>query len=256
MATNKEKANQARLKVLEMIYKGQSSHIGSNFSIIDVLTVLFDKVDLKKDKIVFSKGWVAASAYYFLSKKGLVTEKELKTYCQEGSKFIGLVEPNVAGIEAAGGSMGYGLPFGVGFALAKKLKREEGKVYVVMSDGEMQIGTTWESILIAAQHKLDNLVVVVDKNKLQAMGTTKEVLNIDPLPPKWTAFDWLTMNIDGHDFGDIENALEIMPHKPMVIIANTIKGKGVKFMENDNLYHYKNLTKAEYTNAKKLLCSY
>lgn len=255
MATYKQQALDARLKVLQMVYEGQTSHIGSNFSCIDLLTVLFDKIDVAKDKVVFSKGWVAASAYYFLAKVGILPEASLDLFCKEGSPLIGLVEPNVPGIEAAGGSMGYGLPFGVGFALAKKLNGDTGKIYVLMSDGEMAVGTTWESALIAAHHKLDNLVVIVDKNKLQAMGTTNEVLGIDPLYPKWVAFGWSVVNIEGHDFLDIQGALENTPHKPTIIIANTVKGKGVSFMEDSNLYHYKNLTEEEYNDAKKELCN-
>lgn len=249
--TYKQKANDARLKVLDMIFKGQSSHIGSNFSCIDILTVLFEKIDLKKDKIVFSKGWVAASAYYFLSKKGLIESSDLDTFCQEGSPLIGLVEPNIPGIEAAGGSMGYGLPFAVGFALAKKLKGEEGKVYVLMSDGEMAIGTTWESALIATKHKLDNLVILIDSNGYQAMGKVEDVL-----PSNFPYDTGKTNNVDGHDYDEIERALTVVgsTDKPCFINFHTIKGKGVSFMENNNLYHYKNLTQEEYDNAKKELC--
>ncbi|MDO8663590.1 MAG: 1-deoxy-D-xylulose-5-phosphate synthase N-terminal domain-containing protein, partial [Candidatus Wildermuthbacteria bacterium] len=153
----KEIAKQARIKVLDLIYRAQVSHIGSNFSCIDLLTVIFENADLDKDKIILSKGWVAASLYYFLWRKGRITKEELDSFCRPGSKFIGLAEPIIPEIPAAGGSMGFGLPFGVGFALAKKLKKENGKVFVLMSDGEMQIGTTWESALIGAHHKLDNL---------------------------------------------------------------------------------------------------
>ncbi|HNR81707.1 MAG TPA: 1-deoxy-D-xylulose-5-phosphate synthase N-terminal domain-containing protein, partial [Candidatus Pacearchaeota archaeon] len=166
----KKIANDARIRVLEMIYKAQTSHIGSNYSCIDLLAVIFEKADLNKDKVVLSKGWAAASLYYFLKEKGRITETDLESYCQTGSKFIGLAEPIIPDIPAAGGSMGFGLPFGVGFALAKKTKKEAGKIFVLMSDGEMQIGTTWESALIAAHHKLDNLLVFVDVNGLQAMG--------------------------------------------------------------------------------------
>ena len=137
----KKIANDARKKVLEMIYRAQSSHIGSNFSCIDILSVLFGRMDLKKDKFIASKGWVAASVYYFLAQKGVIPAADLERYCQPGEEeYIGLVEPRgVFGMEFAGGSMGYGLPAGVGFALAKKLNREEGNIHVLMSDGEMQI---------------------------------------------------------------------------------------------------------------------
>jgi len=252
----REIARQARIKVLDLIYKAQTSHIGSNFSCIDLLTVIFDKIDLDKDKIILSKGWAAASLYYFLWRKGRITEEELNSYCQPGSKFIGLAEPIIPEIPAAGGSMGFGLPFGVGFALAKKMKKEDGKIFVLMSDGEMDCGTTWESALIAAHHALDNLIVFVDCNGLQAMGKVKEILNVEPLKEKWGAFGWKVQEIDGHNFEEIENVfslLSALKKQPLVVIARTIKGKGVSFMENDNIYHYKAPSDDEYQKAMQEL---
>lgn len=252
----KKISTEARKKVLELIYKAQTSHIGSNFSCIDLLTVIFEKSDLDKDKIILSKGWAAASLYYFLLRKGKITKEELDSYCQPGSKFIGLAEPIIPEIPAAGGSMGFGLPFGVGFALAKKLKKEKGKVFVLMSDGEMQIGTTWESALISVHHRLDNLVIIVDFNGLQAMGKVQDILNIEPLKDKWQAFGWEVREIDGHNFEEIEKSLTAPPfqkEKPTVILAKTIKGKGVSFMEGNNLYHYKAPSEEEYQKALKEL---
>jgi len=258
----KEIALETRKAVLRMIYKAQTSHIGSNFSCIDILTVLYkianiDK-DLKedRDRIVISKGWVAASVYYFLAQKGIIPEEDLENYCKEGCKYIGLVEPYVRGIEAAGGSMGFGLPFGVGFALAKKIRKEKGKAFILMSDGEMDIGTTWESALIANHHHLDNLVAIIDFNGLQAMGRVKEILDIEPLKDKWEAFGWEVREIDGHNFKEIEKALLAPPsseRKPVVIIAKTIKGKGVSFMEGENIWHYKAPSEEEYNRALKEL---
>jgi len=263
VANYKKIAAEARRVVLRLIYQAQTSHIGSNFSAIDMLAVLYNIADIDKDlkedrdRIVISKGWIAASAYYFLAEKGIIPKEDLETYCKEGSKYIGLVEPYVRGIEAAGGSMGFGLPFGVGFALAKKIKKEKGKVFILMSDGEMQIGTTWESALIAAHHKLDNLFVIVDFNELQAMGFVKEILNIEPLKDKWKAFGWEVREIDGHNFEEIEKALvgpALGKDKPVVIIARTIKGKGVSFMENNNEWHYRAPEKDEYDRAMQELC--
>jgi len=255
----KEISTEARKKVLELIWKAQTSHIGSNLSAIDILTVLYGIADIDKDmkedrdRIVVSKGWVAASVYYFLAKIGIILEKDLQTYCQEGSKYVGLAEPNVRGIEAAGGSMGFGLPFGVGFALAKKIKKEKGRIFVLMSDGEMEIGTTWESALIAAHHKLNNLTVIVDFNKLQAMGKVKDILNIEPLKDKWKAFGWDVLEINGHDFKAIEKSLTSSTKKPRIVIAKTTKGKGISFMEGNNIYHYKELSDQEYQKALKEL---
>lgn len=241
-------ARDARLKVLDLIYKAQTSHIGSNFSCIDILTVLFEKIDLDKDRFVLSAGWKAASLYYFLWKKGRITLEQLDSYCQEGSKFIGLAEPIIPEIQIAGGSMGLGLPGAVGIALAKKLKGEEGTVYCLMSDGELQIGTTWESLLIAEQQKLDNLVIIVDQNGFQAMGKTDDILKVHGVL-------WGDTRIDGHNHKSIEDVLFVNKRfsVPQRIVALTIKGKGVSFMENQNLYHYKQLSEDEYEKAKKEL---
>lgn len=238
-----EKAKQARLKVLDMVFKAQSSHLGSNFSCIDILTVLFDLADLSKDKVIFSKGWVAASAYYFLAEKGVIPKEDLARFCgPDEEQYIGLLEPTVPGVNFAGGSMGYGLPAAVGFALAKKMRGEEGTIYVLLSDGEVQIGTFWESMLLAHQHKLDNLVVIIDNNGLQAMGYTDEILKIrlpfDPMP------------INGHNFSEIHRALTFKVYEePSLIDAITTKGKGWRAAEGNNLYHYKAPSQAEYEEA-------
>ena len=245
----KKISNEARKKVLEIIYKAQASHIGSNFSCIDLLTGIFEKIDLNQDKFILSKGWAAASLYYFLWKKGKITQEELDSFCMPESKFIGLAEPIIPEIPAAGGSMGFGLPFGVGFAISKKLEKEQGKIFVLMGDGEIQCGTTWESAMIASHHKLNNLIVFVDFNGLQAMGKVKDVLGIEPLKDKWEAFGWDVKEIDGHNFEEIEESLSdalYSKEKPTVIITKTIKGKGVSFMEGDNLYHYKAPSQKEY----------
>ena len=253
-ADYKKIATEARKTVLRLIFKAQTSHIASNFSVIDLLTVLFGTTDLDRDKIILSKGWAAASLYYFLWRKGRITEEELNSYCQPGSKFIGLAEPIIPEIPAAGGSMGYGLPFGVGFALAKKIKKEKGRVFVVMSDGELQIGTTWESLLIAKQHNLSQLVVLVDNNSWQAMGRTKDILNVEPIEERIRSFGWEVRRIDGHNYERIEHALQIeSENAPLLIVCDTIKGKGAKKFEDNNLYHYKELSKEEYEEALKEL---
>ncbi len=249
MPNYSEIAKNARLKTLEMIYKAQTSHIGSNFSCVDIAAVLYENSDLSKDKIIWSKGWAAATAYYFLAEKGVIPKEDLDSFCQGDSKYIGLVEPSVKGIDFAGGSMGMGLPAGTGFALAKKLKKEEGQIFVIMSDGEMQIGMTWESAMIANHHNLNNLIVIVDCNQFQAMGKTNEILNIEPLAEKWQSFGWDVKAIDGHDFQEIEKAIKTKNQKPLVIIAKTTKGKGVSFMEENNMYHYKQISEDEHNRA-------
>jgi len=258
MTDYKQISIEARKKVLEMIYKAQSSHIGSNFSCIDIISVLFEKMDLKNDKFIASKGWVAASVYYFLAEKGIIPKEDLERFYKPGeTEYIGLVEPQGKfGMEFAGGSMGFGLPAGVGYALAKKMDKKNGNIHVLLSDGEMQIGTVWESVLIAKQHNLSNLVAWIDNNRLQAMGETKDILNIEPLDERIKSFGWNVQRIDGHDFEAIETALKNLSNSsPNMIICDTIKGKSWKRAENNNLYHYKNLSEEEYNEASRELNS-
>src|SRR3990167_7318671 len=246
-------ANDARKKVLEMIFHGGVSHIGSNFSSIDLLTVLFEKTDLNRDKILFSKGCVAASAYYFLSKKGIIPKQDLEKFCDGESPYIGLVEPTIKGIWAAGGSMSYGLPFGTAFAWDKKNKDEDGNIYILMSDGEQAMGQNYEAARVASHYKLDNLTAIIDYNKLCGMGKTNEILNIEPLSDYWKSLGWDIVEIDGHNYKEIETALAIRGggglNKPYVIIAHTIKGKGISFMEGNNDWHYRHLDEETYNKA-------
>lgn len=256
-----KKARDARLAVLKMIHEAESSHIGSNFSCIDILTVLFEHMNMQKDEFICSKGWVAASVYYFLSEKGVIPKEDLSRYCREGEDvYIGLVEPqNKWGLRAAGGAVGYGLSFGVGFALSKKLKGEEGTVYVLMSDGEQQVGMVYESALVAAHHGLNNLVAIIDNNHFQATGRPSEVLNIEPLDKKWKSWGWDVWDINGHNLNQIRNTLSkayvysgLTDKKPapQVIIANTIKGKGVSFMKDKLEWHYRNVDAEHYQKAR------
>lgn len=253
-----EKALKARRKVMEMVHAAGTSHIGSNLSCIDILTVLFDKLNLDaemrpdRDRFVLSKGWAAASLYYFLAEKGVIPKEDLETYCKPGSKYIGLAEPYVKGVEAAGGAMGHGFPMAVGMALAAKRGGESWKTYCLMSDGEVACGTTWESALIAAHHKLNNLKVIIDYNKWQAIGATDDVLRIAPLERNWPE-GWVVIEVDGHDHSQIEQALESEPSKPTLIIAHTVKGKGVSFMEDKLKFHYQNVTDEMYEMAMKEL---
>ena len=258
MVNYKKIAREARLGILEMIYQAQSSHIGSNYSSVDILAVLFEMMDLEKDKLIISKGWIAAAVYWFLAEKGIIPKEDLKRYCVDGeNKYIGLTEPHKKfGLEFAGGSMGYGLPAGVGYAMSKKIKKEEGNVYVLMGDGELAIGTTWESALIAAHHNLNNLYVIVDNNFLQAMGSVHQILKVEPLKDKWEAFSWHYEEMNGHRHDQMEIKLRpTLRDRPSIFIAKTTKGKGVSFMENDNIWHYKAPSEEEYAKARLQLSS-
>lgn len=253
-------ANDARRKILELIWKAQTSHIGSNLSCVDLAAVLFEKVDLDRDRVIFSAGWKAATLYYFLWRKGRISLEELESYCQEGSKFIGLAEPIHPDIPAAGGSMGLGFSMAVGMARARKNLGKEGKIYVLMSDGELHCGNVWESILKAGHEKLNNLVLIVDLNGFCAMGKTREILDVNKssywsnLMMKFHSFGWAGKYpyIDGHNYKEIEKALS-KNYGPYPILAKTIKGKGISFMEGNNDWHYRRIDDESYELAQKEL---
>lgn len=250
-------ARVARIAVLNMIHAAQSSHIGSNFSCIDILTVLFEHMNVEQDEFICSKGWVAASVYYFLAEKGIIPKEHLERYCKEGEEtYIGLIEPQGKfGLRAAGGAVGYGLSFAVGFALSKKLKDDQGKVYVLLSDGEMDCGMVWESAKVAVKYKLDNLIAIVDNNGFQATGRKTEILPTGNLFAIWNQLGWNAQPIDGHDFSEIHSSLlSSFPNLPKILLANTTKGKGVSFMENKLEWHYRNVTPPLYQQAVTELC--
>jgi transketolase len=243
----KELAREARIKVLTMIHRAGTSHIASNFSAIDLATVIY--ANLKEgDEVFWSKGWAAASVYYFLAQQKKFPKKDLEKF--PNAPYLALAETLVNGVLVSGGSMAHGLPVALGLALGKKLAGEKGMVYCIMGDGEMQEGTIWESAQIAQHHKLDNLTVIIDYNKWCAMGQVNDVCNMEPLQARWEGFNWNAVRIDGHHHGNIERAiLRERLGKPLVIIAETVKGKGVSFMENHLLYHYKHVDDAEYEKA-------
>ena len=259
-------SKEIRKKVLKMAFEARASHIGSSLSEVDILTVLYFKIlsiDPKnpwfddRDRFILSKGHGVAALYATLSQKGFFPENILDTYCKEGGKLPGHSTRNCApGVEVSTGSLGHGLPMGAGMALAGKRDKKNYRVFVLMSDGECDEGTTWEAALFASHHGLDNLIVIIDYNKLQAFGRTNEVLNLEPLKEKWQSFGWKVKEIDGHNFSEIENALSRIPFektKPSLIIANTVKGKGISFMEDKLEWHYKNLTQEDYGKALKEL---
>lgn len=245
--TYRNKAKEARKEILTLVHKAGTSHIASNFSVLDIMTVLYENLK-QGDEVILSKGWAAASLYYFLWKQGKITREQLESFPKP--PFYGLAETTVNGVLCSGGSMGHGLPIATGIAIGKKRAKEEGTIYCIMSDGEMQEGTTWESAQIAAQHKLDNLVVIIDFNKWTAMGKTEDVCNLEPFDKRWQGFNWATDRIDGHNHEQIEMAIKSRTFgMPRAIIADTIKGKGVKMFEDRILYHYSHVDKETYEKA-------
>lgn len=255
-----------RKKVLKMFFDSQTAHLSSSLSEVDILAVLYFKIlsiDSKnptaenRDRFLLSKGHGAAGLYATLAQRGFFAESVLNTYCKDGGKLPGHSTRNCApGVEVSTGSLGHGLPMGAGMALAGKRDGKNYRVFVLMSDGECEEGSVWEAALFASHHQLDNLIGIIDYNKLQAFGRTNEVLNLEPLAKKWQSFGWQVKEINGHNFSEIENALSQIPFektRPSLVIANTVKGKGVSFIENKLEWHYKNLTKEEYELALKEL---
>ncbi|MDP2647772.1 MAG: transketolase [Candidatus Yanofskybacteria bacterium] len=261
-----KKARELRRQIIKMIYKARASHIASAYSVLDIVLYLYSfilRIDPKnpknqeRDRFILSKGWAVSALYAVLADRGFFKMKELDSYCMDGSKFIGIATMSgVPGVETTTGSMGHGLPVGAGMAIAGKKLKSNRRVFVVISDGELDEGSTWEAILFAGHNHLDNLVVVVDYNGLQSFGRTKDVLNLDPLPEKFRAFGWMVTEAKGHDFISLEKAFAKLPlgkGKPTAIIAHTIKGKGVSFMENRNEWHYKYPSEADLAAALKEL---
>lgn len=240
-------AREVRRKVLTMIHKAETAHTASNFSVTDLGVVLYENLK-PEDRVVWSKGWAAATTYVLLARRGQIPEKDLEIFPKK--PYINLLEYGVEGIETTGGSMGHGLPVALGIAIGQKKASTPGMVYCIMSDGELNEGTSWEGALVGGHHELDNLVVLVDRNTWQAMGKTEEVLRLEPLEDKWRAFGWDIARVDGHDHHAIEKALLApMQGKPRVIICDTVKGKGVSFMEHTLVFHYKVIDKETYDKA-------
>ncbi len=203
---------------------------------------------------MWSKGWAAATTYILLARRGQIPESDLDKF--PNKPYINLVEIGVNGVETTGGSMGHGLPVALGIALGQKKLGTPGHVYCIMSDGELNEGTSWEGALVGGHHALDNLTVLIDRNTWQAMGKTEEVLKLEPLEDKWRAFGWDVLRVNGHDYQAIEKALLApMAGKPKVIICDTVKGKGVSFMEHTLVFHYKVIDKETYDKAMTELSS-
>jgi transketolase len=270
MITNKEIAELKKLskdirkQILKMIVKANASHIAPSYSIVELLVYLYEKVlqiDPKnpyhpnRDKFILSKGWAVSGLYSILAHKGFFNKNLLDTFCNDGGKMIAMTTiNNIPGIEATTGSIGHGLPIGAGMAMGMKLNKINKKVYVIIGDGECDEGSIWETALIAAHNKLNNLIVIIDYNKWQSFGRTNEVLNLEPLKEKWLAFNWNVFEINGHNFSEIETAINSAQKskvKPTIIIAHTIKGKGLSIIEDNNDYHYKTPREKELKVAKE-----
>lgn len=262
----KDQAARLRGTVVEMCHRAQSAHLGSSLSCCDILTAAYWHVlnidpakptDPLRDRLILSKGHAAMALYATLALKGFFPEEELVTYNQDGGRLAEHPPANqLPGVEAATGSLGHGLPMGCGMALAGRIKGQEYRVYAVLSDGENNEGSVWEAAMFAAGQKLENLCVIVDYNKWQATARSNETLALAPLADKWRAFGWDAQEIDGHDVAALARAMAGVPNgsgKPVALIAHTVKGKGVSFMEDDNNWHYRAPTADEVASAHREL---
>lgn len=236
----KKISKDVRKRLLVMIARAKAAHIGSSLSAIEIF-VACQAVLEQSDCLIVSKGHAAAGYYATLFEFGIIPEKDINAYGSNGSKLFGHVTRDASlGIPFSTGSLGHGLPFGIGLAIGNKRKNNQGRTIVIASDGEMNEGTTWESALLASHHKLDNLILIVDRNGIQSIGDTESTLSLEPLGEKWKSFGWLVDEIDGHNLAALLSSLQkSRDEKPRVIIARTVKGKGVSFMEGDNAWHYK-----------------
>lgn len=250
--TNKD----LKIKALELYHKANAGHIGSTLSCIDLVSsILLYKMN-SDDQFILSKGHAAVALYVTLNKKGLISDAELETYYQNGTQLPAHPAPNsFDGIRFATGSLGHGFPIGCGIAHAKKLNKKTGLTYVLMSDGETNEGTTWESAHFATIHKLDNLLVIIDKNKIQGTDFTKKVLGDTANFKKWENIGFDVKEINGHNLVEIVNTIDEIRGqfngRPKLIIADTIKGKGVSFMENTVDWHYWPMSIEQYEQAIK-----
>lgn len=246
-----KKANELRRDILDVVYNAGAGHIGGDLSVIDILTTLYYSVmnvssdkrdDPDRDRFILSKGHCADALYTVLADKGYFDKKELlDTFCKYQSKYIGHPNNDVPGVELSSGSLGHGLSVGVGMAIAGKMDKKSYRVYVVLGDGEMEEGSNYEAMAAAAHYHLDNLCATVDLNGLQISGATKDVMCTDSLSDKFQAFGWNVIEVNGNDCEALVNAYDTaktVVGKPTLVLAHTVKGKGVSFMENQASWHH------------------
>ncbi len=255
-------AKEIRRDILDIIHKSKSPHIGSSFSTVEILTALYFRIlkidpenptDENRDRFIMSKGHGCPALYATLSHRGFFSREILEGFAIDGGTLEQHPTRNLAwGIEVSTGSLGHGLSIGVGMALGAKNKKQGYRTFVLMSDGECNEGSVWEAAMFAPKYRLDNLIAVIDYNKLQALGRTAETVQFEPFADKWKSFGWAVREIDGHDVDEIVRILSSVPFeegKPSVIITHTIKGKGVSFMEDKLLWHYKTPDEGELNKA-------
>ena len=250
-----ELSNKTRRTILQMVHNSGGSHIASALSIVDIVSVLYSNVlqfDAKnsnwdqRDRFILSKGHACTPVYAILAHFGFFSIDELSTYGQDGSNLMNHISHKVSGVEFSTGALGHGLPFGVGKSKAAKILNKAWRTFVLLSDGELDEGSNWEAFMFSAHHKLNNLTAIIDYNKLQSLDSVEKTLNLEPLIDKFESFGWDVVEVDGHCHETLTIEFnKTHEFKPRLIIANTIKGKGVSFMENKVEWHYKTPSKVE-----------
>lgn len=248
---SKKLAKSIRKNVLQMVHKANASHVGSSFSIADILAVLYSGVlsitpiepmHPMRDRLLVSKGHAASAIYSVLAERGFFPKEWLNSYSENGSPLTGHVNHEVPGVEWSTGSLGHALSVASGLALAAKMDGAAWRTFTIMSDGECDEGSIWEAAMFAGHHSLDNLILLIDYNKIQSFGRVANVLDLEPFADKWQSFGWSVTEIDGHDHKILKSKLTKLPlqhEKPSVLICHTVKGKGVSFMEDELIWHYK-----------------
>ncbi|MFC1815185.1 transketolase [Thermodesulfobacteriota bacterium] len=259
-------ARRIRGQIVEMSYKSRAAHLGSSLSCVDILVALYwgtlaitteNPSAPDRDRFILSKGHAASALFATLAFKGFFPKRRLDTFAMPGSYLEEHPGPGcVPGVEAATGSLGHGLSLGIGMALAGRIQNLSFRVFALLSDGECNEGSVWESAMFAAGQGLENVVAIIDFNKWQATGRSCETMALEPLGEKWKSFGWSVFEIDGHDIKALLDVVRRCPDgsgKPVAIVANTVKGKGVSFMEDDNNWHYRIPTEQEVLAARKEL---
>ena len=255
-------ARNVRQHCLRMVYRGESGHIGSMLSAADIVAVLYsgvlnvDAADPEKpdrDRLIYSKGHGGAALFATLAEKGFFPKEWLDTYYKDAGKLSGHISHHVAGVEFSTGSLGHGLPVACGMCLAAKQSKKSHRIFCVVSDGDLNEGSSWEAIMLAGQHHYDNLTMVVDYNRLQALGRSEDIIDLENLGEKLRNFGWQVLEIDGHDHDALEKAFSRLPledGRPSAVICRTVKGKGVSFAENDYRWHYGGITPELYEQGR------
>jgi len=247
-----ERSKYLRRLSVRALDKGERGHIGSTMSLIEILRVLYDDILrvrpkepgwADRDRMILSKGHGCIAQYVVLADKGFFPVETLDTFCRRDSILGGHPESNkIPGVEASTGALGHGLSIGVGMAIAARIQKRDSRVFVVMGDGEINEGSVWEAAMSASKHKLANLTAMIDYNKIQSAGPTREILDLEPLFDKWRAFGFATVEVDGHDVEAVRRVLKRVPveqDRPTAIICHTVKGKGIPFAEHDPNWHHK-----------------